>query len=270
MLRRFGPWLFVPFAFGCDGGLPDVNIFTIQDDKKLGRELAAEIEAHPEEYGAILDRNEYAEAYGHLDRIRDEILNSGEVFYADEFGWETHIIHDDEVLNAFAAPGGFIYVYTGLIKYLNEEDQLAGVMGHELAHADRRHSTEQLTKAYGIETLLSVVFGDPGVIGDVAAGLVSLEFSREDETEADESSVIYLCQTDYAANGAAGFFELLLEEGGAEIPEFLSTHPSSESRVADINAAADDLGCSTELNPNGQYQAFIDSLPAGGSGGNKP
>jgi predicted Zn-dependent protease len=266
MLRRLGPWLFVPFAVGCEGDLPDVNIFTIQDDKKLGRELAAEIEANPDVYGQILDEAAYPEAYGHLNRIRDEILASGEVEYAQEFGWQTHIIHDDEVLNAFAAPGGFIYVYTGLIRYLETEDQLAGVMGHELAHADRRHSTEQLTKAYGIETLLSVVFGDPGVIGDVAAGLVSLEFSREDETEADEYSVIYLCNTGYASNGAAGFFELLLEEGGGEIPEFLSTHPSSASRVADINDTADNLGCSTEPNPDAQYQAFIDSLPSGGGG----
>jgi beta-barrel assembly-enhancing protease len=270
MLRRILPGLFVPLAFGgCEGGLPDVNIFTIEDDKDLGKQLAKEIEANPDVYGVILDENEYPEAYQHLNGLRDAILGSGKVIYEKEFEWKTHIIHDDEVLNAFAAPGGYIYVYTGLVRYLETEDQLAGVMGHELAHADRRHSTEQLTKAYGISTLLSVIFEDPGVIGDVAAGLVSLEFSREDETEADEFSVIYLCETDYASNGAAGFFELLLEEGSVEIPEFLSTHPSSESRVSDINNRADDLGCSTDPNPNAHWEGFIDSLPPkkGGGGG---
>lgn len=262
--RRWGAtFVLMAGAAGCEGGVPDVNIFTIQDDKDLGAELAAEIEAHPEEYGEILDRTAYAEAYAHLDGVRDAILTSGEVTYADEFDWETHILYDDTVLNAFAAPGGYIYVYTGLIRYLEVEDHFAGVMGHEIAHADRRHSTNQLSKAYGIETLLGLIFGDkdPGVIADVATGLVSLEFSREDEAEADEFSVVYLCGTEYASNGAAGFFEKLLAEGGFEIPEFLSTHPSSESRVADINAQAESLACSTELNPNAQWDAFLASLP---------
>ena len=62
-----------------------------------------------------------------------------------DFDWELKIIHDDETLNAFCAPGGYIYVYTGLIKFLAHEDNLAGVIGHEIAHADLRHSTQQLT-----------------------------------------------------------------------------------------------------------------------------
>jgi beta-barrel assembly-enhancing protease len=263
MLRRLLALVLIPFVVGCDESLPDINIFGIEDDKELGAELAAEIAANPQEYGEILERDTFPEAYAHLDRIRDAILDSEGVTYRKRFDWETHIIHDDEVLNAFAAPGGYIYVYTGLIRYLESEDHFAGVMGHEIAHADQRHSTEQLTKAYGITELLSLIFGDsdPGLAADVAAGLLSLEFSREDESEADEYSVIYLCDTEYAANGAAGFFEKLLEEGGVEIPEFLSTHPSSAARVADIDAEAEALGCSIEANPNAQWAAFQSSLP---------
>lgn len=253
-------WLFASLATGCKS-IPDINIFTIQDDKDLGAELAKEIEKHPEEYGEILDPAEYSDAYAHLDRIRDAILASGEVTYEKQFDWETHIIDDDEVLNAFAAPGGYIYVYTGLIRYLEIEDHFAGVLGHEIAHADQRHSTQQLTKAYGISELLSILLGDSGLIGDVASALVGLEFSREDEAEADEYSVIYLCNTDYAADGTAGFFRKLTEDGGVEIPEFLSTHPSSETRVEDIEAKAEELGCSVEPNPNADWQGFIDSLP---------
>jgi predicted Zn-dependent protease len=158
-----------------------------------------------------------------------------------------------------------MYVYTGLIRFLQVEDHLAGVIGHEIAHAAERHTTDQLTQAYGVSLLLEVVLGEnPGLIGDIAATLVTLEFSREDETEADSHSVIYLCETRYAANGAAGFFEQLLEAqgGGFQIPEFLSTHPSSESRVADINAQAEELGCSTEPWAGADYQALIDALPA--------
>ncbi len=241
-----------------------LNLFTIEDDIELGAQLADEIASKPKEYGKILDPGDpaNAEAYNHLQRVTDAMIDSEEIRYRDEFVWEFHIIDDDEVLNAFAAPGGYIYVYTGLIHYLEVEDHFVGVMGHEIAHADQRHSTQQLTKAYGVSTLLGVVFGsDPGVIAQVASGLLSLQFSRTDEAEADEFSVYYLCDTDYAANGTAGFFEKLSEEGGVGVPEFLSTHPSPDNRVEDINNLAEDLGCSLDPNPNADWDGFKASLP---------
>ncbi|MFT5683425.1 MAG: putative Zn-dependent protease [Myxococcota bacterium] len=235
-----------------------INLFTVEDDMELGLQLRDEIAALPADY-PILDEAAYPEAYEHIYRIRDEILASGEVIYADDFAWETYIIDDPDTLNAFAAPGGYIYVYTGLIEFLEYEDELAGVMGHEIAHADQRHSTQQLTKAYGISSLLGLVLGeDPGLLAELAAGLVSLNFSRADESESDDYSVEYLCQTEWAADGAAGFFEKL--EGG-KIPEFLSTHPSSDTRVEDITTYAEELGCSTELSKSADYQAVLDSLP---------
>ncbi|MBA2320327.1 MAG: M48 family metalloprotease [Deltaproteobacteria bacterium] len=242
---------------GCEGG---VNLFSIEDDKQLGADLAAQIEADPENY-PLLDEGQFPEAYAHLDRMRDELLVSDDFVYAEEFDWELHIVDDASTLNAFAAPGGYIYIYTGLMEYLTEEDELVGVLGHEMAHADRRHSTEQLTEIYGISTLASLVLGkNPGLLAEIAAGLVSLQFSRSDEAEADSASVEYLCDTDYASNATAGFFEQLLEEGGSGVPEFLSSHPSSENRVADINAYADDLGCSTDPSGN-DYSLVLDSLP---------
>ena len=108
------------------------------------------------------------------------------------------IIHDDDVLNAFCAPGGFICVYTGIIKFLESEDQFAGVMAHEIAHADRRHVTNALTKQYGLSVMLNVVLGsDPSTLKDIAGGLISLTFSRSNETDADNHSVKYLCPTGY-------------------------------------------------------------------------
>ena len=123
------------------------NLFTIEDDIELGAQLDAEISSNPKEYGPILDADDpaNAEAYDHLMTITDTLLASDDVQYRDDFVWELHIIDDDDVLNAFAAPGGYIYVYTGLIRYLDQEDHFAGVMGHEIAHADQRHSTQQLT-----------------------------------------------------------------------------------------------------------------------------
>lgn len=242
-----------------DGG---INIFSIQDDIALGQQVRDEILSKPAEY-PILPEAQYPQAYQHLRRIRDNILNSGMVAHKDDFEWTVYIIQDDDVLNAFCVPGGYIFVYTGIIKYLDTEDEFAGVMGHEIAHADRRHSTDQMTQAYGIQTLLEVVLGNnQNAVTQIASGLLSLSFSRKHETEADKYSVIYLCESPYASNGAAGFFEKLIAGGqGGQTPQFLSTHPNPDNRVAAINGEANTRGCSLTENPNGQWSAFQNSLP---------
>ena len=250
---------------GCkkDDNNPDdntINLFSVDQDIQLGQDLRDQIAANPADY-PILDPAAYPDAYGHLLRIRDEILNSGEVFYKDRFDWECYIIHDDNVLNAFCAPGGYIYVYTGIIKYLDTENEFAGVLGHEIAHADRRHSTDQLTKQYGISLLLDVVLGNnQGALSDIAQNLVNLGYSRSDESEADEFSVTYLCPTDYKADGAAGFFEKIEASGGSSVPEFLSTHPNPDKRVENIKGHAVDKGCNGAVT-DGQYLDFKNSLP---------
>lgn len=238
-----------------------INIFSIEDDKTLGAQIAAEIENDPATY-PILDSADYPEAYALLYDIRDRVLESGMVYHKDDFTWQVRIIDQDSVINAFCTPGGYIYVYTGLIRYLENEAQLAGVIGHEMAHADLRHSTDQLTEAYGISLLLEIVLGeDQNVLSDVAASLTQLAFSRGDESQADEYSVIYLCPTDYVATGAAGFFEKIESEGGIEIPEFLSTHPNPDNRIADIYAKSSELSCSGEQTYDARYQDLIDALP---------
>src|SRR5262245_13320558 len=83
------------------------NIFSIEDDKALGLQLQQEIAANPSEY-PLLDETQYAAAYAHIYRIRDSILNSGNVTHKDDFEWSVHIIQDDSVLNAFCSPGGYI------------------------------------------------------------------------------------------------------------------------------------------------------------------
>lgn len=255
--------LSTPLLFsGCskDGG---VNIFSVQDDIKLGQQTKAEIAAHPGEF-PILSENGNQAAYSYIRTIRDEILASGKLNYKDEFAWEVYIIKKDDVQNAFCAPGGYIYVYTGLIKYLESKSALAGVMGHEMAHADERHTTEQLTKQYGVQTLLSVLVGDnQNILTQIATGLVSLRFSRGNESEADENSVIYLCGTKYEASGAADFFQKIIDQGGSNVPEFLSTHPSPDNRVENIHAHAQELACSTSITQQENitsYNQFKNSL----------
>ncbi len=236
-----------------------INLFSIEDDKELGIQVSQQIESDPVTY-PILDSAQYPDAYEHLNRIKNTILNSGKVKYAEEFKWQTKIIHNDSTLNAFATPGGYIYVYTGIIKFLDSEDQFAGVMGHEIAHAARRHSTDQLTKQYGIATLLQILVGkDENLIAEVTSSLLSLSFSRSDESEADEYSVIYLYPTEYDARGAARFFEKI--SGSSSTPTFLSTHPDPDNRVEEINNKWMELGGKVGGTFESRYQDFQNSLP---------
>ncbi len=249
----------------CDKNDNFVPFFSIEDDKTLGAQVSQEINNDPQY--KLLDRTQYAASYQYLDAIVSNILNSDEVAYKDEFVWEVTIIEDDNTLNAFATPGGYIYVYTGLIKYLDNVDALAGVMGHEIAHADLRHTSRNLQKSYGVSTLLSLLLGDDAsqleqIAAQIAGTAAGLQFSRAFETESDIKSVEYLAQTPYACDGAKLFFQKLEAQGqGGSTPQFLSTHPSPENRIQDITDKAIEAGCDTTLVANSGYAAFQQSLP---------
>lgn len=242
---------------GKGGGL---NLYTIEQDKQLGAQVAAEIESNPKEY-PILDPVKYKSAYDYVYKVRDKILNSGNVTNKDKFLWQVKIIHNDSVLNAFCTPGGYIYVYTGILKYLDSEDQFAGVMGHEIAHADMRHSTRQMTSMYGIDAMVSILTGNRELLKQVTTGLIGLKFSRNHETEADEKSVSYLCPTDYNAAGGAGFFEKIQAAGGSKQPEFLSTHPDPGNRVEHFHNSKTTMGCTGNKNYQAEYKAMVSKLP---------
>ena len=251
------------FLSGCkesDG----IFLFSLEDDKALGLETSQQIAADPAQF-PVLDRNSNQAAYAYLEEMRDIILAGGEVKHKDDFLWELYIIDDANTLNAFCTPGGYIYVYTGLINYLEDASSLAGVMGHEIGHADHRHSVGQMQKTAGISLLTSAFINEEsGALAQLGATMVtnltSLAFSRSDETEADDSSVEYLCPTDFEADGAAKFFEKIVAEGGASTPQFLSTHPNPDNRVENLHEQADAISCGTEqADPmiNGiSYQTF--------------
>lgn len=240
------------------------NIFTIQDDIDLGREITEEILSNPDDY-PVLSKDDYPEAYEHLYRMRDEILDYGGLRYADRFDWDVYII-DEDVLNAFALPGGNTFYYTGLINYLDDEASFMGVMAHEFAHCDRRHTTARLTKIYGLQVVISIVLGEnPSVAAEIAAnlalGATALSFSREDEYEADEYAVKYIYPTDHDSRGVAYFFEKMELEDGADWMIYFSTHPHPNDRIDKIYEHWEDLGGKEGERFDERYQAFKNSLP---------
>lgn len=241
-----------------------LNLYSIDQDVKFGQQLANQIASDPQQY-PVLDESRYPKAYEHLRRITNELLNSGKIKYKDKFVWQIKIIHDDNTLNAFCAPGGFIYVYTGIIKYLDYEAELAGVLGHEIAHADLRHSTEAMTRQMGAQTITDIVMGgERDQITQAVTQLTGLKYSRDNESEADQASVDYLCNTPYDARGTAGFFEKMVKEGkSGKTPAFLSTHPNPEERVQNIHELWKKKGCTPKDNHTNdeRYTDFKRSLP---------
>jgi beta-barrel assembly-enhancing protease len=241
---------------GCGKDGVGLNIFSIEDDKQLGLQTKGQIESDPSQF-PILDPSTHAAAYAYINALRDDILAGGVVTHKNDFVWEVKIIKNDDVQNAFCTPGGYIYVYTGLIKYLDNKSSLAGVMGHEMAHADKRHSTTQLTKQYGVQTMLDVVLGkNQGLLSQIGAQLVSLQFSRSDESQADEYSVKYLCPTKYKADGAANFFQKIIDQGSATPPAFLSTHPNPDNRVKNIQKQASEAACQSTITSAEEYADY--------------
>lgn len=241
----------------CSGG-PDINVFPVSQDVQLGRQAAREVLGQPEEF-PVLSPQVHAGAYAYVQGMVDEIVARGSVPYADVFPYEVTLI-DREVNNAFAAPGGYLFVYTGLIRSLDGPDQLAGVLAHEIAHAAERHATQQATKRFGLATLERLVTGgdNAGVLTQLANQLINLGFSRADEAEADARSVDYLCGTRYATNGAAGFFAQI--ERGGRVVEFLSTHPSPQNRVAKINERSADLDCAEKQADEQAFRRLVADL----------
>lgn len=246
-----------------------INLLSLEDEKQLGLQSKAQIESDPAQF-PLLSRAQYPAAYAYLEQMKTDILNSGQVKYKNDFAWELYIINDPNTLNAFCTPGGYIYVYTGLIKYLDNGSSLAGVLGHEIGHADLRHSGKQLTSQMGLQTLLQIVTGATGAqIGQMVsllAGLGSLQFSRDHEKESDAASVKYLCPTKYQTDGASQFFEKLINSGqSGSTPTFMSTHPDPGSRVQNIRTdAANTSSCyssKVSYTNDAEYAAFKNSLP---------
>ncbi len=241
------------------------GLISTEQEIELGRQLDSLILNSPDDY-VVVTADSFPEAYTFLNDMMDEILVSEDLQRGDEFEYQIRII-DEDVLNAFAAPGGYLYFYTGLMKYLDNGAQLAGVMAHEIAHVDRRHTARKIEVAYTIDAVLAVVFGSDTtkleqIAGSLAKGLGSLAFSREQEYEADEYAVRYTSDTPYHPKGISGFFEKMNEsEQGGRVPEFLSTHPDPGNRIEAINKVWEELE-----SPEGdlfinEYNAFKQQLP---------
>ena len=149
----------------------------------------------------------------------------------------TFTLIDKDVENAFAVPGGYVYVYTGILKKLQDESELAGVLGHEITHVTHHHYRESLAKNTALGLSLQVLLGETGAgqVGQMAAvsffQLAGLKFSRSAESDADRGGTLLLGRQDLNPMGIAKYFA---RSGGQGVPEWLSDHPGPRNRVQAI------------------------------------
>jgi predicted Zn-dependent protease len=205
---------------------------SVDDERKLGNEFSREIK---KEVTFVRDRA----VVDYVARLGQELVRAAG---PQPFEYHFYVIDDDEI-NAFAAPGGHVYVHTATILKSRDVSELAGVMAHEVGHVARRHIAENYGRQQGTRIGQQILVIGAGVAGgQAAAGAANLltglgamaylnSFGREAERDADAFAVAVMPRAGYDPEGLVTFFHTLAKEGGSRPPEFLSSHPTTEDRI---------------------------------------
>src|SRR5689334_20573272 len=221
------------------------NKFSVQDDVKLGRQAAQEAER---QFPLLNDE----QVRGYVESVGRRLVNAiPPEFQHPEFQYYFKVINASDI-NAFALPGGPMYVNRGMIEAARTEGEMAGVMAHELSHVALRHGTAQATKGQkygvlaGIAGIAGTIFGGPGVgqLAQAPFAVYLLKFSREYETEADVLGAQIMARAGYDPRDLANMFQTIERQGGGG-GGFLSDHPSPSDRYARINREAQELRVNT-------------------------
>ena len=189
--------------------------------------------------------NADAKQHQRVQTISQRLIPHTSVFRPDATQWKWEVnVQSSEDVNAYCMPGGKIMVYTGLIEQLDATDaELAAVIGHEIAHALREHSRERISRAYAEQLALAGVAVATGasnttmaIASQVSAVTFTLPHSREQEAEADRIGLELMARAGYDPNASISLWQKMAKAAGGSPPEFLSTHPSSGSRIKDLEA----------------------------------
>jgi len=213
-----------------------INVFPIDEDQRLGAQFHSEILRDQANYKPY--KNKYATDY--VQKIVDKIVDVPGINYKGVFAYQVMLIDDDQTINAFCTPGGYIYVYTALLKAVPNEATLACVFAHEIAHAERRHATNRMTTHLGLQTVLSIaLYDNRGGLTELAAnaftGAGLLMNSRSDEDEADEYSFKYISNTPWYPGALLYFFDVVKGRKGNAVDRLFSTHPLPQDRIEHTN-----------------------------------
>jgi predicted Zn-dependent protease len=211
------------------------TFITDEQEEKIGLQVKQELEQKEKiqyvQDPAILE---------YVNRIATPILQQAN---SDRKGvkWRINVINDPKTVNAFATPGGYLYVYTGLLLAADTEAEVIGVLAHEAGHVVGRHSARAMVNAYGLQTITQMALGqNPGTAAQIAAQLAGtgamLAHGRSEETEADEYGAKYTAGANYDPRGLISFFQKLQKMQGDTpgVLKWLSTHPTNADRISHL------------------------------------
>ena len=217
------------------------------------QEVAMGLQAAPEmaQMHGGLHQDERLQSY--LDDICSRLVANSEVSQTD-WPFECHLLADTETINAFALPGGQLFITAALYEQLETEGQLAGVMAHEIGHVVARHAAEQMAEqklAQGLSGAAVIAAYNPdnpnsgltaGQMAALISNLVNLRYGRGDELQSDRLGVQFMADAGYDPRAMIGVMQILAEAGGPRSqPEFFSTHPNPDNRIERIQEAIDAL-----------------------------
>jgi Zn-dependent protease with chaperone function len=247
---------------------PGWNVFSVQQDVEIGKEVSKQAEQQ-----LVMLNDRKVDSY--LNRLGLKLAAKAP---GEKYPYQFKGVNDASI-NAFALPGGFLYINRGTIDAADNEAQLAGVIGHEIGHVAMRHGTNQMTKATAMQLPLSVlggVMGSESIVGlltqvgaNFGAQSILLKYSRTAETQADIIGTQILYDNNYDPVEMARFFQKLEEEsgksGGRSI-QFFSSHPNPENRVKSVNAEVAKIGGRSGAYQNDtaefrEIQRYVRSMP---------
>jgi predicted Zn-dependent protease len=218
------------------GEMQHVNM-TAEEEVALGLQAAPQM---AQQYGGIHPDQKAGAAVSAIGQKLVQASGAGNSPYRFDF----HLLADEQTINAFALPGGQVFITAGLLKHLKSEGQVAGVLAHEIGHVIGRHSAEQLAKnqlTQGLAGAAGIAAYDPdrpgrsvvnAAVAAAIAKVVSLRFGRNDELEADRLAVKYTGAAGYDPRAMIQVMQILQEQGGGgRGPEFMSTHPDPGNRI---------------------------------------
>ena len=215
-------------------GRSQFNLLSLEDDKALGAQA----------YEEMLQGAPLVQSGPQYDQVQRVVGRLVEVADADpefegQFDWEARLVKDDATVNAWCLPGGKMAVYTGILPFTQDDTGLAVVMAHEIGHAVARHGSERMSQSIPVQVLLQWAAGEYGQgaaqLGAQVANLgVFMPWGRKQELEADHIGLMYMAEAGYDPRVAEQFWTRMGQGQQGAPPEFLSTHPSDESRIQQI------------------------------------
>jgi predicted Zn-dependent protease len=238
--------LFISFLFlvlSCattgPGGKKSLILIPTSTEIEIGREVSSEVESSEK-----LHTDQRVQNYvNNVGQKIAEVCDRKDIKY-------TFKVIDREEVNAFACPGGFIYIYSGLIKIMDNEAQLAAVLAHEVGHVVARHSVKRLQTVYGYSILMDVLLGDKMSEAalqmiNVATFLILQGYGRDNEFEADSYGTLYIYRASYNPNGMIQIFNKFKEVEGnppSVFEQLLISHPPTQDRIDKVNKQIEKIG----------------------------